>query len=83
MRPEPIQPATAPDPLIELDPQQHSNDGSLKGPFNAVVRWAGSDEARLRQVAQARGYKPGWVCWRLKTEREAADAAILNAAFGE
>ena len=83
LRPEPIQPATVPDPLVELDPATAHERWLANGPFQAVMRWAGSNEARLRAVARARGYKPGWVWWRLKAERETADAAIINAAFGE
>ena len=83
LRPEPVQPATAPDPLIELDPAQAFERWLATGAFNAVVRWAGSDESRLRAVAQARGYKKGWVYFRLKAERDAASAAVLAAAFGE
>lgn len=83
LRPEPIAPATTPEPLVEIDPANAFEHWLANGPFNAVVRWAGNNEARLRQVANARGYKPGWVYYRLKGERDAADAAILHAAFGE
>jgi DNA repair protein RadD len=34
-----------------------------------VLRWAGADEKRLRLVAKARGYKPGWVWHRLQELR--------------
>ena len=77
LRPEPIAPATAPDPLIELDPTTAHERWLATGPFQAVTRWAGSDERRLRAVARARGYKPGWVYYRLKAERDAADNAVL------
>jgi DNA repair protein RadD len=83
LRPEPIAPATAPEPLIEIDPVNAFEHWLANGPFKAVTRWAGANEARLRQVAAARGYKPGWVYYRLKNEREAADAAIVQAVFGE
>jgi hypothetical protein len=46
------------------------------------MRWAGDDEMRLRAVARARGYKPGWVWWRLKTAREAAEDAMLEDVWG-
>jgi DNA repair protein RadD len=59
LRPEPMKPATAPDPLIELDPKEAFDHWLANGPFKAVCGWAGSDEARLRQVAHARGYKLG------------------------
>jgi superfamily II DNA or RNA helicase len=77
LRPEPVAPATAPDPLIELDPTTAHERWLATGPFQAVTRWAGSDETRLRAVARARGYKPGWVYYRLKAERDAADNAVL------
>jgi superfamily II DNA or RNA helicase len=38
--------------------------------FRQAMRWAGGDEHRLRLVAQARGYKPGWVWYRLQELRE-------------
>jgi hypothetical protein len=83
LRPEPIAPATAPEPLVEIDPINGFEGWLAHGPYQAVVRWAGANEARLRQVAAARGYKSGWVFYRLKGERDAADAAIMRAAFGD
>jgi len=81
LRPEPAAPATAPDPLIELDPTTAHERWLATGQFQAVMRWAGSNEARLRAVARARGYKPGWVYYRLKAERDAATNAILASAW--
>jgi hypothetical protein len=37
-----------------------------------ALRWAGRDERRLRLVAQARGYKSGWVWHRLQELAESA-----------
>jgi DNA repair protein RadD len=37
--------------------------------YPRVLRWVGADERRLRLVAQARGYKPGWVWYRLQELR--------------
>jgi superfamily II DNA or RNA helicase len=34
--------------------------------YGQALRWAGFDEARLRLVAKARGYKSGWVWHRLR-----------------
>jgi DNA repair protein RadD len=34
-----------------------------------ALRWAGRDEQRLRLVAQARGYKSGWVFYRLQEQK--------------
>ena len=48
--------------LIEL-----SRLGAMSYP--RVLRWAGQDEHRLRLVAQARGYKQGWVWRRLQELR--------------
>jgi DNA repair protein RadD len=81
LRPDPIKPAAAPDPLIELDPATAHQRWLATGSFQAVTAWAGDDEARLRKVAQARGYKQGWVYWRLKKTRDAAEDAILTAAW--
>jgi hypothetical protein len=70
LRPAPvIRPATAPDPLIELDPATAHQRWLASGSFKAVVRWAGSDPERLQEVAQARGYRLGWVYHRLRTHR--------------
>ena len=52
LRPEPIRPATVPDPLVELDPATAHERWLANGTFQAVMRWAGSNEARLRAVAR-------------------------------
>lgn len=52
------------------------------GSFNSVIRWAGFDEARLRQVAKARGYRPGWVFFRLQAVREANEDALMQTVWG-
>lgn len=39
--------------------------------YGEALRWAGSDEARLRLIAKARGYKSGWVFHRLREMRRA------------
>lgn len=83
LRPEPIKPATAPDPLILLDPAKAHEHWLALGPYQAVMRWAGRNEARLRAVARARGYKPGWVWHRLRISREAADNTILASMWSE
>jgi superfamily II DNA or RNA helicase len=48
--------------LVEL-----SRLGAMSYPH--ALRWAGPDEQRLRLVAKARGYKPGWVWHRLQELR--------------
>jgi DNA repair protein RadD len=83
LRPPRIAPAMTTEPLIELDGAAAFEQWLAHGSFKAVIGCAGNDEARLSQVAKARGYKPGWVWWRLQAEREAEDAALLNAAFGK
>ena len=83
LRPEQIKPATTPEPLIELDPATAHQHWLATGSFQAVVTWAGDDPARLHEVAQARGYKPGWVYWRLKKTRDAAEDAVLTAAWSD
>lgn len=74
----PLAPRSAPDPLIELDPATAHERWLAHGSFKAVMEWAGEDESRLREVAAARGYKPGWVYYRLKHHREAAEDALLR-----
>jgi hypothetical protein len=64
--------------LVELDGMTAHEQWLAIGPFHSVVEWAGSSEARLRQVAAARGYKPGWVFWRLQAAREANDEETLS-----
>jgi superfamily II DNA or RNA helicase len=34
--------------------------------YHAAIGWAGGDERKLHQVAQARGYKAGWVFYRMQ-----------------
>jgi superfamily II DNA or RNA helicase len=40
--------------------------------YPQALRWAGADEARLRMIARARGYKSGWVWHRLQELRGVA-----------
>jgi DNA repair protein RadD len=43
-------------------PQQHVSHGALATmPYRQALEWAGSSIGRLKMVAAARGYKPGWV----------------------
>jgi DNA repair protein RadD len=71
LRPAPeIKPAATPEPLIELDPATAHRRWLAQGPFSSVIQWAGRDEARLREVAAARGYKTGWVYHRLRPPRQ-------------
>ena len=49
------------------------------GSFKSAMNWAGLNEARLRAVARARGYKSGWIYYRLKTQRETGENALLRA----
>jgi superfamily II DNA or RNA helicase len=71
LRPEPeTKPAATPEPLIEFDPATAHRRWLAQGPFPSVIQWAGRDEARLREVAAARGYKAGWVFHRLKHSRQ-------------
>lgn len=37
--------------------------------YGQALRWAGESEDRLRLIAQARGYRPGWVWHRLQELR--------------
>jgi superfamily II DNA or RNA helicase len=40
--------------------------------YKQCLRWAGGNRDRLHLVAAARGYKPGWVCYRLQELAAAA-----------
>ena len=46
--------------------------------YQQALRWAGGDRDRLRLVAAARGYKPGWVYYRLQELREEAAFAAAK-----
>jgi hypothetical protein len=37
--------------------------------YGKVLEWAGRDETKLQQVAAARGYRRGWVFYRLQELR--------------
>jgi DNA repair protein RadD len=69
-------------PLLELDAMTAHEHWLATGSFNSVVKWAGQDETRLRQVAKARGYKPGWVYFRLQSAREANEDTLMRAIWG-
>jgi DNA repair protein RadD len=49
-------------PLTEMKPA----DQIAAMSYLQCLRWAGNNEARLHQVAQARGYKRGWVWHQLQ-----------------
>jgi len=40
--------------------------------YKQALLWAGADRDRLHLVARARGYKSGWVWYRLQELAEAA-----------
>jgi DNA repair protein RadD len=44
-------------------------------PYRQALRWAGAERERLRLVARARGYEPGWVWHRLQELRQRRGAA--------
>jgi DNA repair protein RadD len=83
-QPRPAAPPAKPGsrPLVELDALDAHERWLATGSFHAVVEWAGFDEARLRQVAKARGYKPGWVYFRLQAAREASEDALMRTVWG-
>jgi superfamily II DNA or RNA helicase len=52
---------------VRRDIGQFSEIPDLKGmSYRRALLWAGTSEHRLRLVARARGYKPGWVFYRLQ-----------------
>jgi hypothetical protein len=69
LRPPAASPTPSSDPLIEVDPATAHVRWLATGSFKHVISWAGKDEMRLRAVAEARGYRPGWVYHRLKPPR--------------
>jgi DNA repair protein RadD len=70
LRPTPSKPIAVPATLVALSPEEAHQQWLATGPFQAVTRWAGSDETRLRAIAAARNYKAGWVYHRLRTSRQ-------------
>lgn len=41
--------------------------------FRTAITWAGQDRQRLQHMARSRGYKPGWVHYRLLEPQGFAD----------
>jgi DNA repair protein RadD len=78
VKPPPLPVST---PLIEITPADGFEQWLARGRFRDVVEWDGTNEERLRAVARARGYRPGWVWYRLKQTREAEDNALLEAIW--
>jgi superfamily II DNA or RNA helicase len=70
LRPATPKPAAVPDRLVALDPEQAHAHWLASGNFHDVVRWAGRNESRLYAIARARGYRPGWVRYRLRPPRQ-------------
>jgi len=71
--------ARVPGTAYELDPINAFEHWLAHAPFNSVTRWAGNDADRLRRIAQARGYKPGWVYWRMKAAQEAIERWLMKS----
>lgn len=82
-QPRPAAPPAKPGarPLVELDAMTAHERWLATGSFHAVIEWAALNEGRLRQVAKARNYKPGWVHFRLQAAREANDDALISAIW--
>jgi hypothetical protein len=70
LRPGQIKPVIVPDPLVELDPAIAHQRWLATCSFKHVISWAGNNETRLRAIAEARGYRPGWIYHRLKPSRQ-------------
>ena len=68
-------------PLLKLDAMTAHERWLATGSFKSVMNWAGLNEARLHEVARARGYKSGWVYYRLKTAREASEDELVRAVW--
>jgi hypothetical protein len=62
-------PETVPGELVRA----HDDDAVLERlrtmPYRQLIRWAGSDESRLRLATHARGYRRGWVWHRMQEAR--------------
>ncbi len=50
------------------------------GPYRQVIAWAGGDEGKLRQIAKARGYRPGWTWHQMLLRRRGATDDAPEAA---
>ena len=65
-----------PGELREFTPFDWTYGISLRDAYGSrlrlLIQHAGTDRSRLRQIAEARGYKPGWVgyAWREAMERQ-------------
>jgi DNA repair protein RadD len=57
-------PTIVPGQLVEAAKSQMPGLKNMSYP--RALRWAGTSEHRLQLVARARGYKPGWVYYRLQ-----------------
>jgi DNA repair protein RadD len=62
----PTEPKDREEIAVELTEITDSSSWLTTVPFSDAVGWAGRDLGRLTQVARARGYKPGWVYYRMK-----------------
>jgi DNA repair protein RadD len=56
--------------------EEHALVASL--PSYAQMQWAGADEQRLRLVARLRGYKDGWVFYRMRDLAAGARARLAQ-----
>jgi ribosomal protein L40E len=61
-----IKPKDRADVEVELTEIAPANEPWFAtAPFDEVIRWAGRDRMRLKEVTRARGYKAGWVYYRM------------------
>ncbi len=55
--------------------RQASRTALATMPYHQALQWAGSSIGRLKMVAAARGYRPGWVWVQVREQRNKAAAA--------
>jgi DNA repair protein RadD len=68
LRPTPQEQREIETELRRVEQLRHSE--ALRGmSYGKALKWAGSDQSKLHQVAAARGYRPGWVWYRLQELR--------------
>jgi hypothetical protein len=57
-------------PLVEADSYQTTLLWLSAMNYYAALRWAGADKSRIKMVAAAKSYKPGWIYYRCREAQQ-------------